>query len=140
MKTTRKILSLVTTLAATSAAAEPAKPPAHWDPNGMVTAVMLGHEPYMIAFDKAPVAISPAEYGKFLGETQPLVGPDGRPGCGNIATKGTTADCSNARATALAARIAAAKRDKAIADREAALNARTASRVLEAEQSRRDSK
>jgi hypothetical protein len=48
MKTTRTILSLVTSLAASQAAAEPAKTPAHWDVNGTVTAVLLGHVPFMI--------------------------------------------------------------------------------------------
>jgi hypothetical protein len=143
MKTSRKILSLVTAVTASAssvAAASPdatPKPPAHWNDRwGGVTAVVLNGTPVMVSFDKAPVPISGAEYGRFLGETQPLVGPDGRPGCGNIiGGKGenvSARDCSEARTTAVTARIEAARHDKNAAAQEAVIEQMFANRVAEA--------
>jgi hypothetical protein len=136
MKTSRKILSLVTTLAASQAAAEPAtKPPVHWV-GSRATAVLIDGAPYMVTPNAVPVGISYGEYGRFLGETQPLLGPDGRPGCGNIATKGTPTECYRARNAAVTARVEAAKHDKGLAETEAYLDARAKQRVAEAEQAR----
>ena len=142
MKASRKILSLVTAISATASTAsaspdKPLEPPKHWsDRWGGVTAVVLNGQPFMVTFDKAPVAISGAEYGRFLGETQPLVGPDGRPGCGNIiGGKGENVgarECTAARTTAVAARVEAASRDTNAAATEAVVEQVFAARVAEA--------
>ena len=48
------------------------------------------------------------EYGRFLGETAPLVGGDGRPGCGNVlGGKNPMTPCQRALAKAFDARQAA---------------------------------
>jgi len=132
----RTILSLATsaTLASSIAAASPAKPalPIHWTDARGITAVMLDRTPYLVTANEAPTPISYAEYGRFLGETQPLVGPDGRPGCGNIATKGPSG-CEEAQQAALAARVKAAQADKKVAQHEDAVSARVAGYVAYAE-------
>src|SRR5262245_52706324 len=123
-KPARKILSLVTTIAATAgtAAASPDRPklPDRETDGESATVVMLGHMPYLIRVDQAPVPISPSEYGRYLGETQPLTGPDGRPGCGNILTKGPSG-CDEAQLAAVTARVRAAHTDARIAAREHAV-------------------
>lgn len=111
----RKILTLMTTIVATASAANasPAAnatkltPPARWA-SSEIAVVMIDNAPYMVGKGVAPVAMSWAEYGRYLGETQPLLGPDGRPGCGNVVGKGTYRDgqCFGAREKAIARRIA----------------------------------
>jgi hypothetical protein len=107
-----KILTVVS-LAAASAAPASASPgvPARWAGTGdaKITAVVLENEPYMVRAASAPVRITWQEYGRFLGETGPLVGPDGRPGCGNTLGKAAST-CEPARAKALEARKIAAKK------------------------------
>lgn len=115
-RTARKILTLATSITVASASiayANPKpEPPKSWtdthDRISDMTAVLLGGQPYIVVADQAPVPIAYAEYGRFLGETQPLVGPDGRPGCGNIITKGDSS-CAAARTNALAKRMTASK-------------------------------
>lgn len=141
MKASRKILSLVTAVTATASTAamaspETLKPPAHWNDRSGPAAILLEGEPVMVTYDKAPVRISSAEYGRFLGETQPLVGPDGRPGCGNIVGgKGENVSqkaCTDARMAAVAVRLAAARRDNNAAATEAVREQVFAARVAEA--------
>jgi hypothetical protein len=111
----RKILTLMTTIVATAATANasPAAnatkltPPTRWA-SSEIAVVMIDNAPYMVGRGVAPVAMSWAEYGRYLGETQPLLGPDGRPGCGNVVGKGTIRDgqCFGAREKAIARRLA----------------------------------
>jgi len=132
----RTILSLATsaTLASSLAAASPAKTalPIHWTDARGITVAMIDRTPYMVTPNAAPTPISYAEYGRFLGETQPLVGPDGRPGCGNVASKGPN-ECAQAQQAALAARVKAAQTDKQVAQHEEALSARVANYIAYSE-------
>jgi hypothetical protein len=139
MKKPRKILSLVTTLAATTTAAmaSPDTPrvPARWADAPNAAVVLLGNTPYLVTPGVAPVPVPAAELGRYLGETQPLVGPDGRPGCGNILSKGPTG-CEDAQTKAVAARLAAARADATVAAREAAIAHRAAARIEQLERVR----
>lgn len=133
----RTILSLATsaTLAASSlAGASPTKPtlPIRWTEARGITVVMIDRTPYLVTPGEAPTPISYAELGRYLGETQPLVGPDGRPGCGNILTKGPSG-CEEAQREALAARVQAAHADPKVAEREEALSRQVAGRVTYAQ-------
>ena len=132
----RTILSLATsaTLASSIAAASPAKTalPIHWTDAHGITVVMIERTPYLVTPNEVPAPISYAEFGRYLGETQPLVGPDGRPGCGNIATKGPSG-CEEAQQAALAARVKAAQADKKVAQHEEALSTRAAGYIAYAE-------
>jgi len=136
-RTARKILTLATSITAASAsiayASPKPEPPKSWTDIGRdripeMTAVLLGGQPYIVVADQAPVAVAYAEYGRFLGETQPLVGPDGRPGCGNIVTKGDSS-CAAARTDALAKRM---KASKAIAETNERLERAAQARAREA--------
>ena len=111
----RKILSLAVLVPAI-AAAEP-KVPKHWTDATHLGVVKIDQVAYLVAPGEKPVALSRAEFGRYLGETQPLIGPDGRPGCGNVATKGRD-ECGEARLTALAARFKAAATDPKAAQAE----------------------
>ena len=113
MKRATKILTVVTLASSTPAFAGPAhdhaaKAPERWEAGAQakVTAVVLEGAPYLVKAGVAPVRISWEEYGRFLGETAPLVGPDGRPGCGNVLNKAPS-KCAPARAKAFEARQAA---------------------------------
>jgi hypothetical protein len=131
----RKILTAALTLAAASAAASPGQPtlPIKWTEAKGITVVLIDNTPYLVTPGTAPMAISTAEFGRYLGETQPLVGPDGRPGCGNILSKGPTG-CDEAQQKALAARVQAAAADAKVAERESAYSKRAAERVVRAQQ------
>jgi hypothetical protein len=115
MKRATKILTLATLATASPALANPDaqndKPPVKWDagPQAKVTAVVLDRTPYMVKPGAAPVRLSWEEYGRFLGETAPLVGPDGRPGCGNTLNK-SPSRCEPARAKAFELRQSVAKK------------------------------
>ena len=130
----RSILSLATsaTLATSVAAASPTKLPIKWTEARGITVVLLDRTPYLVTPNEAPTPISYAEFGRYLGETQPLVGPDGRPGCGNVVTKGPSG-CEEAQRAALAARVKAAQADAKLAEREDALAKRAAGYVAFAE-------
>jgi hypothetical protein len=115
-KQARKILGLAAILVPAIAAAEP-KIPAHWADATHLGVVKIDETAYLVAPGEKPVVMSRAEYGRYLGETQPLIGPDGRPGCGNVATKAPD-HCNMARATALAERFKKAATDPKAAARE----------------------
>jgi hypothetical protein len=136
-KPARKILSLVTTIAATAGVAsanpERAKLPDRETDGETATVVLLGKRPFVVRADAAPVPISAAEFGRYLGETQPLTGPDGRPGCGNILVKGPTG-CEQAQLQAVTARVRAAQVDAPSAARENAVALRIAARIERAKQ------
>jgi len=131
----RAILTAALTLAATSAAASPAAPtlPIKWTEARGIAVVLIDNTPYLVTPGVAPTPITAAELGRYLGETQPLVGPDGRPGCGNILSKGPTG-CDEAQQKALAARLQAAAADAKVAERESAFSKRAAERVVRAQQ------
>jgi hypothetical protein len=116
MKRATKILTVVTLASATPAIAGPhhehaAKAPERWVAGGdaKVTAVVLEGVPYIVKAGAAPVKMSWGEYGRFLGETAPLVGSDGRPGCGNVLAK-SPSTCARERSKAFDARVAMAKK------------------------------
>jgi len=126
-KPARKILTMMTaTLAASTmgavASPSPTKPalPTRWAEVTNMTVVKLDEVPYLVTPGAEPVRISYAELGRFLGETQPLVGPDGRPGCGNLYGKGQSpsSDCEAARREALGTRVRALRTDAQAAGRE----------------------
>jgi len=114
MKRATKILTVVTLAASAAPAVAEVKTPERWDGGhkAKVTAVVLENVPYLVAANTAPSRISWGEYGRFLGETAPLVGPDGRPGCGNVMAKSgpSQSPCLKARTRAFDARVAAAKK------------------------------
>ena len=109
--------------------------PARWAEVTNMTVVKLNEVPYLVTPGAEPVRISYSELGRFLGETQPLVGPDGRPGCGNIYGKGQSpsGECEAARRDALGARVRAMRTDGQAAGRETSRSDEAQSEVEKAE-------
>jgi hypothetical protein len=118
MRTAQKILALGTVLAtATPALANPNDQPApapiaapaipkKWDAKAQAkqAVIKIGDMPYLVTLGAAPVMVSDAEFGRYIGETEPLTGARG-PACGNVLSK-SEGDCQRARRVALERRKA----------------------------------
>lgn len=107
-KRATKILTIATLSLGAPAFADQAQPRAH---EPAVTMTVINGTPYRVTGNHAPQEVTWREYGRFLGETGPLVGRDGRPACGNVMSQGKSGNkvsgCEREQQTALKARRAA---------------------------------